>query len=63
MFYANAKDLEFGVWMVKVDDAVKTLAGISADDLADYCYRDAFEDGLSPKQAARRAIKADRESY
>ena len=32
-----------------------------ADDLPDYCYADAFEDGVKPATAARRAIGAAQE--
>lgn len=48
----------FEEWMALVDAAVQSRTGMSADDLPDCCYRDWYDDGLSPKQAAIRAIKA-----
>ena len=50
----------FEQWMEMVDRAVWRLAGASAYDLTDYCYRDAYDSGESPGATARRAIAADR---
>jgi hypothetical protein len=50
--------LPFAQWMHSVDLTIQRITGLSADDLPDYCYRDAYEDGLSPAQAARRAVRA-----
>jgi len=47
----------FEDWMARVDAMVERLIGCSAYDLADYCYRDAYDDGRSPLSAARSAIR------
>lgn len=47
----------FEAWMAKVNAYVEKLAGLSADDLPDCCYRDWYDDGVSPANAARRALK------
>ena len=45
------------LWIAKVDMAIGQLCGgLSHDDLPDCCYRDWFNDGVSPLQAAKRAI-------
>lgn len=51
----------FKAWMAKVDAAVAAKCGLSASDLPDVCYRDWYEDGVTPKSAAARAVKAARE--
>ena len=53
--------LGFAAWMTTVNQYVLDRIGCWADDLPDYCYADAFEDGVSPKSAASRAIRAARE--
>ena len=47
----------FDDWKRAVDDAVGRLTGLSADDLPDVCYRDWYDDDVSPVVAARRAIR------
>lgn len=50
--------MTFEQWMVKVDQWIsKGLCGFTSSDLADIAYRDLFEDGLTPIQAAREAIQ------
>ncbi len=53
-------ETEFRVWMKKVDAAAQKKCGLSIYDLPDYCYRDAFEDGICPSSAAHRAFRAAR---
>ena len=53
--------MTFQQWMRKVDAIIDAITGMSADDLPDYCYADAFEDGVKPATAARRAIGAAQE--
>jgi hypothetical protein len=48
----------FDDWMSAVNAAVERLAGLSADDLPDVCYRDWYDDDVSPVSAARRAIRS-----
>jgi hypothetical protein len=48
---------DFGAWMEAVDDAVQATCGASVHDLADCPFADWFDDGLSPREAARLAIE------
>lgn len=48
---------DFDGWMEDVDNAVEALAGVSVHDLPDCCYRDWFDEGLSPREAARLALQ------
>jgi hypothetical protein len=47
----------FEVWMNEVDAILMTACGISSEDLVDCCCSDWHEDGISPKRAARMAIR------
>lgn len=49
---------QFDDWMERVDYFLKALCGLCHRDLPDVCYRDWFDDGLSPKNAASRAWKS-----
>lgn len=48
----------FQAWLERVEKVLDHLAGCSIHDLPDYCYRDAYDDGVRPVAAARRAIRA-----
>ena len=55
-------DIRQTEWWKRVVAAVGHLTGgLHPDDLPDYCYADAHEDGLTPVQTARLAIRAARE--
>lgn len=58
-FAVDGGDPKFADFMRKVDAHVKALAGVSVMDLADFCFRDAFDDGVSPKSAAKAALAND----
>ena len=47
----------FDIWMKKVDNAIGQACGLSSDDLADCCYRDWYEDGVTPSDAAQMALE------
>jgi len=47
----------FAAWKMAVNAEIGRRAGLSADDLPDCCYRDWYEDGVSPKSAAGRALR------
>jgi hypothetical protein len=49
--------MTFDQWMDKVDRLVTAALGLSVHDLPDCCYRDWYDEGLTPRQAARRAIR------
>jgi hypothetical protein len=58
MDYAGG-DVRFGVWLRLVDARLGKSLGIGHRDLSDWTWRDAFDDGLSPKEAAVAALEAD----
>lgn len=47
----------FKAWMLAVDAAVEARVGLSVHDLEDVAFRDWFDDGVSAKSAAARAIR------
>jgi hypothetical protein len=49
--------LTFDAWMSAVDDALVRKTGVSSADLPDWTYRDAYEDGLTPQEAADAAVE------
>jgi len=54
--------MNFEQWMRLVDIAISKFSydsGITHLDLCDWRYRDAFEDGCSPKEAAQEALQWD----
>ncbi len=52
----------FKNWMAKVDAILaKKLGGLDSSDLPDWMYFDAFDDGMSPATAAKKALKAAKE--
>ncbi len=55
--------MTFAEFMAAVDRVIQARFGVSADDLPDFCYRDSFEDGMTPRQAAAAAIRAAREEF
>lgn len=50
---------DFQDWMKKVDQEVAKSCGLSVYDLPDCPFRDWYNFGISPRQAAKRAIKED----
>lgn len=55
------KSLSFSEWKRLVDEAVWDKAFVGIDDLPDVPLRDWYDDGISPKNAASRAIRSARE--
>ena len=51
------EDKCFNAWLAKVSEQIDKLCSLSIDDLDDYCYREAYEDGQTPSMVARHAIK------
>ncbi len=51
--------ISFQDWMKQVDKAISDKVGLTSSDLADICYRDLYDDGVSASSAARKAIKSD----
>jgi hypothetical protein len=48
----------FELWMADVDNEISSrLDGMISADLPDVCYRDWYDANVSPKIAAKRALK------
>jgi len=54
---AAFEDRAFQAWMAKVDAILVSKTGLESADLPDVCYREMHDDGDSPSQAARAAIR------
>lgn len=46
----------FKQWMMAVDVEIVRICGLTHDDLADYCYRDEYEDDVDPKETAHEVL-------
>lgn len=42
----------FKDWFKEVDQIITKISGLSALDLPDFCYKDAFNDGCTPQEIA-----------
>lgn len=51
----------FEEWMARVNQLMDNYCGMVSEDLPDWCYRDAYDDGRTPGAAAREAIAAARD--
>jgi hypothetical protein len=49
---------DFALWMAEVDAILARKHLLTSEDLPDCCYRDWQEDGLTPAQAATRAVRS-----
>jgi len=58
---AKLAAMSFEEWRACVDSWVVRLAGVSADDLPDWNYADAYAEREHPKVTARAAIRNARE--
>jgi len=53
-------ELQFAQWLARVDRAIsKRIPGCSHHDLADACYWDSWESGVSPAAMAVDVIAAE----
>jgi hypothetical protein len=52
-------DERFGVWLALVNARLTRGVGVGLFDLADWNMRDAYEDGMSPREAALEALRND----
>lgn len=50
-------DAHFALFMAMVNQRVFRVAGVFADDLPDYAYRDLYDSGLTPREVARDLLK------
>lgn len=58
---ATRNSKSFAEWMREIESILAGAFGLSSDDLPDCCFADWFVDGVSPKSAAKRAIRAAQE--
>jgi len=49
--------MTFKGWMRSVDLIIAAELGVGVDDLIDQCWRDMYDDGLSPAQAAQPILE------
>lgn len=49
-------------WMKKVDQIVRQRTGLSVDDFSDWLSHDAYDDDLTPAQAANQFLDEHRHS-
>ena len=47
----------FKNWMNEVDQIIDGICGLSYLDLPDICYRDLFDSGCDPEEAAIEALE------
>ena len=52
----------FKVWLSNLDDLCRHQLGCSYQDLPDQCFRDWYDDGLTPLAAFHRVIEEDYQS-
>jgi hypothetical protein len=55
-------DTEFDAWMRRVNaevDRITGCVGFTSEDFRDWGYRDAFDDGVEPVEAAHQALAED----
>ncbi|MEH1124789.1 hypothetical protein [Micromonospora sp. CPCC 206061] len=55
--YANG-DREFAAFLLVADALAYKHFGLSIFDLPDYCWRDAYDDEMTPAQALHVALEA-----
>jgi len=46
-------------WLEEVDQVIGSFVGLTHDDLADQPWRDWYESGMSPNEAAAMALEAE----
>lgn len=49
----------FAAWMQKVNEWIGSITGLTSEDLADQPWNDWYEDGVSARNAANRAIRSE----
>lgn len=49
--------MTFEQWMKKVDQIIYNICGLTSEDLADFMYYDAWEDGARPEDIANDVLE------
>lgn len=52
-------DERFALWLAIVDGRMARSVGVTHRDIADWTWRDAYDSGMSPSEAAVEALQAD----
>lgn len=52
----NPSDQDYAAWLQKVDNHLSSRIGVGVLDLPDRCWRDDFEGGTTPQEAAAEAL-------
>jgi hypothetical protein len=52
-------DQRFAYWMYLVDRRLSRACGLTSTDMEDHTWRDAYDDGLSPREALADALEAN----
>lgn len=52
-------DERYALWLANVDHRMGRLVGLGHRDIGDWTWWDAYEAGVSPRDAAREALEAD----
>lgn len=53
----HTDDVHFAIWLHTLNRAVQRIVMLSFDDLEDWCYRDAYDGGTLPKDAALEMLE------
>lgn len=51
--------MTFQEWLAEVDLEIAALCGLSHADLADQCWHDWYDDGMSPQVAAELCLEEE----
>jgi hypothetical protein len=54
------RSARFAAWRTNVDASLERIAGVCGDDLGDCDYAEWYDEGMTPNQAARAALRANR---
>lgn len=49
-------DMRYEAWLKRVQAEVNAVVPVALSDMADFCYRDAFEAHESPRETARHVL-------
>jgi len=52
-------ELTYRQWMIEIDKILLNKLGVSTSDLADFCSRDLYDDGVSPEEAVLDVLEND----
>lgn len=57
MAYKDSRITSFDHYMTTVDREIYARTGLTSSDLEDWSYRDAYDDGTDPEDAAVQALE------